>query len=398
MSSWFDFSGLGAGFGGSGAGFGGSGAAGKKRKQDDDDPKCNVCKKNSVIQHETGTNEVYVCIDCFLCAPGEHRGSLTDVQVDLICEDHYKRSAAVAARMGGAASARFAPEPLTRMCKDAPYCDRAPGKHWQIFDHGLQVEPVGAGGDRAIAARHGDRPGARADGKKPAHHGAASSHARAHKPSIHDPVRIDTVNGPVNRTVHVWVTNAKTGRVLILNNTGKKTWDLAGGKSNAWETVWEAGRRELVEEIRGCGKKPKHGEGWDAMERKKNQMKVTLDYMLENKAVHACVLHSGEHSVNIALVFKCKDDVKFINLLGLPNLEAETDVKAYKTYMSNEHMGWLLVYYQDLKEANAKRQMTVLVHDKPVPVTLTNRKMSNHRLIDALGSFLEDVNNPGVGK
>ena len=311
-------------------------------------------------------NEVHVCIKCFMRAPVEHKGSLTDADVETICANYFKDSA----RMGGAARARY-----------APYA----------------------------------RPGERAAGKKPAHHGAAhhgaaGAHASAHKPhrphSSHQPSIHDAANG---RTVHVWVTNATTGSVIILKNTKSRTWDFPGGQSNLGENVWKAGRRELVEEVRGCGTEPQHQEGVDAMEAKKKQMREMLDYLLDSGAVHACVLHSGKHSVNIALVFKCKCDVEFIDMLGLPNLHAETHVKTHETYLSNEHTGWLLVHHETLKYADSAtyskhrlnighKKVKVFVHDTPVFVKLTNVKMMDFRLINALHNFLVDVNESRLGK
>ena len=372
MSSWFGLGGFGAGFGGSGAGSGGSGAgpaggaaSGRRREntlgdaelarrlQDDDDRMCSLCKKNTVLSTRR-FNESRVCITCLVEHPSdpERRGSLTDADVALVCADYFKDPARAVA------SARY-----------APYAG----------------------------------PGARAAGKQPAHRGAAGAYASAHKP--HEPSIHDAANG---RTVHVWVTNATTGSVIILNNTKNQTWDFPGGQSNLGETVWGAGSRELVEELRGSGTKPQQKEGLDATKAKKKQMKEMLDYLLENEAVHACVLHSGKRSVNIALVFKCKDDVKFINLLGLPNLEAETYVKAHKTYLSNEHTGWLLVHHEILKYADREahgihplnvgdKRVKVFVHDTPVFVKLTNRKMMDLRLINALHNFLVGVNESRCG-
>ena len=140
MSSWL-------GFGGSGAGFGGSGDDGRKRKRDDEVPRkpknplCRVCRKKRVMKE--AHKEVLVCIDCFLRAPSEHMGSLTDVDVREICEKHYDGSAAGAARTGGAAFGR----PGTQGCSmpPCPYdgmCYRKNRDHWVQYRHDQQDGPV----------------------------------------------------------------------------------------------------------------------------------------------------------------------------------------------------------------------------------------------------------------
>ena len=369
--------GSGDGFGGSGAGTGGSGAgsaggAARRRpcedtsgdlalaislQQSDDKKLCRMCKKNPICA--LFANESRVCAPCLVENPSDprRRGGLTVADVDAVISDHFDHSAAGAARKGGAASARY-----------NPY----------------------------------DRPGHRAAGKEPAHGGAAGEHASAHRPHSSHRLEPSIYDLAAGRTVHLWVTNQATGKVLILNNTKKRTWDFPGGQSNPGETVWRAGKREFDEELQGSGTKPQYKEGRDAMKAKKHQMSATLEYMLRTGAVPARVLHSGKHSVNIALVFKCLDDVEFLTLLGLPNLEKETHVKAYQTYMSNEHRGWLLVPHGDLRYADEKehpvhrlnfgdKKLRVFVHDTPVFVELTNRKMMDAKLSNALHNFLVEV-------
>jgi hypothetical protein len=233
---------------------------------------------------------------------------------------------------------------------------------------------------------------ARADEERPAgdgHH----AHKRRRMISIDDPA-----NG---RTVHVLLTNAETGHVLLLRKTVKRpgdedTWDFAGGNSNPRESIRQAGLRETGEELCGSGIQPTTDEGRAAMKAKSTHLQNMLQFLVEQGTVKAVVVHSDKHSVNIALIFPCKNIEDFMGLLGLPNQQESTRVKTSETFMSKEHRGWLLIHYLELKKTDSNKKTVVKVHGKEVHVTLTNKNMCCSDLCKALQYAMEDAVNPDL--